>query len=325
MVAEPRPVSSIEEADRVLDTFPQLHNIEKLPEHECWVICRSILLPVYRSAPITQTVTLTDKPQVISFPINPQTAPIAKEFQPPNGTVTYRFEEADERREIHGFWLGAKRVRNCLAFLAGVPIPIHYAMASRRFLFRETYQIDMIMRYHPEVRNEDDAATSEWYAKLETIYPRAERILREISPMAPLGRAISLVGDAIWTSDIEESFLYSWRAIDVIAKGDYSAASKLVDADREMALAPYSALAPEDQGQDDCHRETSVSTKIRVTVAQRAPGTPDERVRELNKLRGTVAHDTVDVDQFRRVLDARWEAVHIARKVVTSAIEDSVP
>lgn len=319
-----RPPSPLEQADHALDAVPLLRDISKIPPNRCWVVCHSMLAPIYLSSPVTQTVTLTDKPQVITFPISPETTPIARVLQPPNGTVTYGFEEEDERRQIHGMFLGAKRVRNCLAFLAEVPVPIRYAFASQRILWRESYNVEMIMRYHPEIRALSDEATREWFAHLEKAFPRAEELLSRIPPMSPLGRAVSLVGDAIWSSDIEEAFLYAWRAVDVVAKEDFSRVRRLEGEAKAVALARYRALAPDEVLPEEHWRGPSVSTRIRVTVSERVQGVADERVREFNKLRGAVAHDTVDVDQFRRVLDCRWEAIHIARKVVESAISQTV-
>ena len=319
-----RPPSPLEQADLALDAVPLLKDISKIPPNQCWVVCRSMLAPIYVSSPVTQTVTLTDKPQVISFPISPETTPIAQVLQPPNGTVIYGFEEEDERRQIHGMFLGAKRVRNCLAFLAEVPVPIRYAFASQRILWRESYNVEMVMRYHPEIRAPSDEGGREWFAHLEKAFGRAEDLLRRIPPMSPLGRAVSLVGDAIWSSDVEESFLYAWRAVDVVAKEDFSAVRRLEGEARALSLAKYQALGPDEVVPEEHWRGPSVSTRIRVTVADRVQGVADERVREFNRLRGAVAHDTVDVDQFRRVLDCRWEAVHIARKVVESAISQTV-
>jgi hypothetical protein len=318
-----RAQSPVEQADRALDAIPMLRDISKIPPNQCWVVCRSMMAPIYVSSPVTQTVTLTDKPQVVTFPISPETTPIAQVLQPPNGTVIYGFEETDERRQIHGMFLGAKRVRNCLAFLAEVPVPIRYAFASQRILWRESYNVEMIMRYHPEIRGASDEAKREWFSHLEGAFGRAEELLRRIPPMSPLGRAISLVGDAIWSSDIEESFLYAWRAVDVAAKEDFSAVRRLEGGDRERALERYTSLAADEVSAENHWRGPSVSTRIRVTVANRANDVGDEKTKEFNKLRGAIAHDTVDVDQFRRVLENRWEAIHIARRVVESAIGDT--
>ena len=321
---ETRPPSPLEEADSALDAVPLLKDISEIPPNQCWVVCRSMMAPIYVSSPVTRTLTLTDQPQVISFPISPETTPIAQVLRPPNGTVVYAFEESDERRQIHGMFLGAKRVRNCLAFLAEVPVPIRYAFASQKMLWRESYDVEMIMRYHPEVRNPSDVGTRAWFDHLAQSFGRAEDILRRIHPMSPLGRSISLVGDAIWSSDIEESFLYAWRAVDVVAKSDYTTARRLEGAARDRALAPYAALDVEGTNEANCNHGPSVSNKVRVTVGNRAPGVADEKVREFNKLRGAVAHDTVDIDQFRRVLESRWEAVHIARTVVESSIRETI-
>jgi hypothetical protein len=101
----PQPLSPLEQADLALDTVPLLKDISKIPPKQCWVVCHSMLAPIYLSSPATQTVTLTDKPQVVTFPISPGTTPIAQVLQPPNSTVIYGFEEEDERRQIHGMFL----------------------------------------------------------------------------------------------------------------------------------------------------------------------------------------------------------------------------
>lgn len=64
-------------------------------------------------------------------------------------------------------------------------------------------------------------------------------------------------------------------------------------------------------------------TKILVTLGRRVGKVDAKRIRELHGLRGAIAHDTVDVDQFKRVLDGRPEAIQLAIQVVRSAIDSS--
>jgi len=304
-------------ADLEIDKTPQVREQPSLPAGEGWVVCCTIMGPVGISVPLTQKVTLGDKPQVIETLISPETAPIAKVFQPPNGIVTYRFVEADERRAVHNMFLGVKRVRNCLAFLVGVPIPVRYAFASKTTLWRGTYPIDDPMRYHPEVRPDSGIDPDQWNAWVRAAFSKAEDVLRRIHPMEPLGRAISLAGDAVWNMDPEEAFLFAWKAVDVIARLDYKAARAL----GPTAVAAYAALTRPAPGHEGCKPDVSVSTMIRVSLAKRLPDLGDARIVELNRLRGTVAHDTLDVHQFGDVIQARWEAIHIARSIVRGTID----
>ena len=318
----PRPKTVEEQAHGVLDAVPQLQNIEALGD-ECWVFACTAMHPVFLGVPKTHTVTLTDKPQSVTIPISAND-PIGRILNPPNGTVAYRFTESDERRAIHGLFLGAKRVRNCLAFLTGVPIPLVYAIASRRFLWRSDYRIDDPMRYHPEVSNLDSDTEPQWHDILRSAYVRAEQLLRDINPMAPLGRAISLVGDSLWTVDHEESFLYAWRAIDLVAKLDYRAAKSLAGEARAAAMAEYASVrSPSAPPIDECCRGPGDLPKILVTLGRRVGKVDSNRIRELHGLRGAIAHDTVDVDQFKRVLDGRPEAIQLAIQVVRFAIDSS--
>ncbi len=320
MGAPSGPVDPRDSAERAILDHRLFRDRESLAAGDCYVIAHSIMQPIYLSAPVTQTVQLTDRPQSITFQISHEATPPVREIRPPNGIVVYRFEEPDRQRMIYAMWLGAKRIRNCLSFLSGVPVPIRHAFVAKDLLMWETYDVEHIERYHPLPIHENEATARQWFDRLEASYPKAERLLRDLPPMSPRGRAVSLVGDSIWTWDMEESFLYAWRAIDVVAKLDYDGARRQpVGPLREAALAPYGPSAGETDA-SDCGGRVSISKKIRVTVATRAPDFPQEKTRRYNTLRGTVAHDTVDVDQLREIASARWEAQALARHIVISAI-----
>jgi len=293
---------------------------ESLPEGECYVVAHSIMRPVYLSAPITQTFNLTDQPQTFTARLSPETAPPVREIRPPNGLVLYRFNEPDRSRVPYAMWLGAKRIRNYLSFLAGVPVPIRYAFVARNLLWQEHDDVEQILRYHPRPVHEREDIARQWNDRIRGTFPKAEQLLQALGTMTPLGRAVSLVGDSIWEWDMEESFMYAWRAIDVVAKIDYGSARNLPEGPEKIAaLAPYLPTEGESDAADSGGR-VSISKKIQVTVARRAPEFPPKKTRRYNTLRGTVAHDTVDVDQLREISEARWEAQSLARRVVISAL-----
>jgi hypothetical protein len=302
--------SLIEEADRVLGGEPEVRNFQQAQDGDCWVVSRSIMGPIYIGAPQTKTVQLSDKPQTVEFNVDARTPPIAHILQPPNGTVKYHFHEADRALSVWKLYLGAKRIRNCVAFLAEIPIPFRYVFLSKtlKYPFNDTQDL---LRYHPETRVaiQNPALLKPWFDHVGESFALAADLLHRLSLDSALGRAVSLAGGAIWTDDPEDSFLSAWRSVDVIAKLDYSEISNRGDPAADASIT-------EDE------RDWSDSRKIREALSRRVPGLDPRLVGKLNELRGKVAHDTVTATAYRQLLELRWTAFDIASDCVRSRLTE---
>jgi len=305
----PRVVSVADEAEELLNREPEIRQFDQLPEGDCWVLSQSIMGPIYIGAPQSTTVQLSDKPQTVDFKLDARATPIAQVLQPPNGTVKYHFHERD--RDL-AFWklnLGAKRIRNCLAYLAEIPIPLRHVILSKTLMFRFDQTLDLL-RYHPEAMAAiaDPARLKPWFDHLEGAFTLTTSLLSRLPLDSALGRAVSLAGGAIWAEDPEDSFLSAWRCVDVIAKLDYSELN-------DSALPSAAVLAEGDE------RDWSDSKKIRESLSRRVPGLDPKLIGKLNELRGNVAHDTVTAQTYRDLLELRWTAFNIASDSVRSRLK----
>ena len=87
---------------------------------------------------------------------------------------------------------------------------------------------------------ESDEQRHAWDGMFQATYERTAKLLERIPPDSPLGRAVSLVGEAIWTVDPEERFFYAWRAVEVVANFDLSEARRrLQNGDEAYAVDIY--------------------------------------------------------------------------------------
>jgi hypothetical protein len=299
-----------DEADRILNEEKEVRDFRQLPKGERWIVSRSIMGPVYVGAPITQTVQLSDKPQSVDFEIDARTAAIAQVLQPPNGTIKYHFQEDDPHLAFWRLMMTTKRLRNSLAFVAEIPIPLRHVVLSSDLMWRFNHDQDL-QRYHPEIGSaiHDAKQLEEWYQHIDQSFSATTSLLSQLPPDSPLGRALALAGGAVWADDPEDGFLSAWRAVDVIAKIDYS------DLRRPTEPAP-------DDTFDKADASWSDSKKIRESLSRRVPGIDVALVSQFNELRGRIAHDTVTAELYRGLYEQRWTAFDIASRAVRSRLQE---
>lgn len=305
----PRVVQVANEAEEQLNREEEIRNFDQLREGDCWVVSRSIMGPVYVGAPMTTTVQLSDKPQSVEFNIDAKTTPVAQVLQPPNGTVKFRFLEVDPHLAFWKLMMAAKRLRNTLAFIAEVAIPLRHVVLSKSLMWRFNHDIEL-QRYHPEVGTaiHDPKRLEDWYGHIGLSFNETTQLLSQLTPDSPLARAVSLVGGAVWADDPEDGFLSAWRAVDVVAKLDYSEL-------RESVGEPSTESETEEVPWSD-------SKKIRESLVRRVPGIDLGQVGRFNELRGRIAHDTVTADLYRGLYEQRWVAFDIASRSVRSCLQD---
>lgn len=306
----PRPVSILEDADRKLSEEPEVRDFAKLVEGDCWIVSRTIMGPIYIGAPQTQTVQLTDKPQSVKFTVDARTTPIARVLQPPNGTIKFHFQESDASLAFWKLNMGAKRIRNYLAFLAEIPIPLRHLILSKLLMYPFSHDQDLT-RYHPEIRAaiQDPSRIGPWFKHVETAIAATSGLLARLPPDSPMGRAVSLAGGAVWADDPEDGFLSAWRAVDVVAKLDF--AKSALPSNRHQVVTP--AASPSGWTE---------AKKIRESLTRRVPGIDSNLISDFNKLRGKIAHDTVSAEDYRHLYQVRWAAFNIASDSVRSRLED---
>ncbi len=305
-----RLVRAADEADRLLSLEPEVRNFETLAEGECWVVSQSIMAPIFVSAPQTVSVQLTDQPQSVEFALDPSATQTAMVLQPPNGTVKLHFQEPDRQLAFWRLVMGAKRIRNTLAFISEIPIPLRHVILTKSLMFRFNHDQD-IQRYHPETGSaiQDPSRLEPWYGHVERSFAAASELLSQLPMDSPVNRAISLAGGAVWADDPEDGFLSAWRAVEVVAKLDYS--------NRDET---QSHVGSEATGADT--GPWSDAKKVRESLSHRISGVDLNLVNRLIDLRGRIAHDTVNAELYKGLYEQRWVGFNMACQTVRSYLQD---
>ncbi|MDG6909783.1 MAG: hypothetical protein JRN08_05390 [Nitrososphaerota archaeon] len=317
--------SSIEVAEQILNQDATVRGYDALTVGEYWVVAVAIMQPVYLSSPKTVTTELTDKPQTVTMPIGGPDTIIERTLQPPNGVVRYHFrsDSSDEKGRVFRSFMSARAVRNYLAFVAEMPIPLRYVMMTKGFMWRLNFDIDQ-MRYHhlPDEANPDKAAVM--YSEISASYTVAEALLAMVDPSVPLGRAISSVGRAVWNEDDEDAFLAAWRGVDVVSKEDYRVAKTGADNGRDELLRPYLEAEAKSE-KNGSVRKVSDLAKVQISIQRRLGDVSEKRVSELNEVRGIIAHDVLGPKRFETIRQDKWEMIGIARRLIVSVVREKQP
>ena len=235
-------------------------------------------------------------------------------YAPPQGTFEKRFAETDRTVLVDRLLLTAERVRNYLAFCAKMPLSSVGVVSGPSFL--APVRMDCPPeRYAPPGPPESDEQRAAWDGMFRATYDRTDRLLNEIPPDSPLGRAVSLVGEAIWTADPEERFFYAWRALEVVANFDLSEARRrLQHGDETYAVGYLRRGVPSLLGSNELRLNGLL--RVQASMETRKPDLSPEKIAGYYDLRNAVAHGNVSVEQHAMITEATGEITSLALDVV---------
>jgi len=246
-------------------------------------------------------------------------------WTPPNETFVRRFSEPDGMLRLDRLHTTAQRVRSYLAFCAGFPVPVVAIVASKDFL--RAVRLECDPDRYPLARARglpSDSEMAAWTTALEQAYLRGQSLLNHFPPDEPKGRAISLVGAAIWAEEPEERFFYAWRALEVIATYDLAAVRRNVLAGDLTRASLYF-----DRKAVPLVSEQNVVIdpleKVAVSVQSRVPETRMETIERYYALRNAIAHGTVSPEEHLEVLKASVPITALALQTANSCIEENGP
>jgi hypothetical protein len=230
------------------------------------------------------------------------------------------FSEGDQLVRVDRGMMTAERVRNYLAYTAGMPLPLVGAIVSKEFLL--PFQMGCPpQRYGPELTSDLSTLKTQWYLKLDSAFDRTRKLMDTLAPEEPLARAVSLVGESIWAPDVEERFFYAWRALEVIGNADLRAARRSLAQGNPAPAQPYLALNVDallEKGQV----RLDPSQLVEVSVSTRAPDLRPNPVGEFYNLRNAIAHGDVPQEKHFSIAKRSTEIVGLAYRLVESALRD---
>jgi hypothetical protein len=242
-------------------------------------------------------------------------------FVDPHDAVFERlFSEEDPLLRVDRAMMIAEHVRNYLAYSSGMPLPLVGACVSREFLL--PFQMDCPpQRYGPELTPDLSDLRQSWYRKLDLAYERTRRLIDLRAPDEPLARAISLVGEAIWTPDAEERFFYAWRALEVIGNADLRAARRSYTDGKPGPAQPYLARNADallEKGQV----KLDPLQLVEVSIAVRAPDLSPNPAGDYYDLRNAIAHGDVPLDKHLAIVKRSGEIVALAYRLTESTLSE---
>lgn len=235
-------------------------------------------------------------------------------YAPPGATFEKRFTEPDRTVLVDRLLSTAERVRNYLAFCAKMPL------SSVGVIIGPSYLAPVRMecppeRYAPPGPPESDEQRLAWDGMFHATYERTDNLLKGIPPESPLGRAVSLVGESIWTVDPEERFFYAWRALEVVANFDLSEARRRLQGGDETVATGYlrrglSRLL----GSNELRLDAQL--KVQASMERRKPDLSPDKVAEFYELRNAIAHGDVTAEQHAAIAKATGEITPLSLEVV---------
>lgn len=290
----------IAEAVRLLMEMDQIRNRDALADDDGWILARTILLP-------WKLVDAEGK--------------VLKEIVPPNGALRYHVSEQDPQKAVTKLWMAVERIKKYLAFSYRSPLPFYYYFVRKILLIPQTLEVEAMAYYPVALTASGDKPTDQWFAELRQCYSTTQQLLDRVTPDSYLDRSISLVGAAHSSSDLEDRFLYSWRAIDVLATKDFGAA-KANRLSEPSAAQSYIDRHIEDLLKEQPTRITGY-TKAVVMLQGRIPSfdETETNLKRLYALRSVLAHGAADVEQFEEIERSLKATMGLARQAVSSCIE----
>ena len=244
-------------------------------------------------------------------------------FTPPNAVFDLRFTETDLLTGVDRMFSTTERVRNYIAFVSLMVVPIAVVYSSKSFFTGMRYEAptDGYAPQRMPATNKEVESVTRGYGDS---FDNARKLLLGIPPESPLGRAVSLIGEAICTRDTEERFFYAWRALEVLGNFDLSHARKQATEGDRDAARPYI-----ERGVDTLLNAQPVKVdalaKVAVSVRTRDPSVSEVKIDEFYELRNAIAHGDVTIPQHARILPLSAEVLMLARKLVAQAVFGEYP
>lgn len=245
-------------------------------------------------------------------------------LSPPNETLTVRFNEAEALLRMDRLFSTAERIRNLVTFAVGHAVPMAVQLTSADFL--HTVRMDAPPPSDvPRAAVEGDPAAAEgWYDGFRRGYAEAQRCLDLLKPAGPESRAISLVGEAMWSPDVEERFFYCWRALEVIGNLDLELARRLLAEGVATLSEPYLRLVADTVMAGQAAR-IDTPARVRIAVAKRFPELQQSQVDQYYRLRNAIAHGDVSAEQHLEILKAGPDIFRLARESARGFVPPVAP
>jgi hypothetical protein len=209
----------------------------------------------------------------------------------------------------------ARRIRNYAAFTTSLRLPLAYRMIAKDLLWPQSFGTDFFL-YPPELSFRQ-IAKEDWVASMTKLFDKSSELLASIPNDSFLDRAIGHLGEAIWTDDIEDSFLRCWRSLETIADWDFLTAKAAFEKSLENTLRPY--LEESDLGKVTPRSDKiGKLQRVLVMVRSHSPKTSPELVKEFWDLRNAIAHGEVTHDKYKEILVKRASIFSLAHGIIDS-------
>ena len=241
-------------------------------------------------------------------------------YAPPNGTFEKRFSESNREILVDRLLSTAERVRNYLAFCARKPLSSVGVISGPGIIAPLRMECPP-ERYAPPGPPETEVQKTEWDHMFHATYERTDKLLREVRPDSPMGRAISLVGEAIWTVDPEERFFYAWRALEVVANFDLSQARRSLQSGDETNATGYLRRGISRLLEGNVLRLDAL-LKIQASMEKRMPDFSPEKIQIYYNLRNGIAHGDVSAEQHAEIAKVTGEITSLSLDVVNRWAEE---
>jgi len=221
----------------------------------------------------------------------------------------------------------AERNRNLVTFTVGHAIPMAIQLASQDFLHSIRMEAQPAVDPPRAAIEGDLKAAEEWYTRFRRGYAEAQLCLDRLNPWGAESRSMSLVGEAMWTSDVEERFFYSWRALEVIGNLDLQIARRKLSAGELEPSELYLRAAAETllAGQT---AKIDTPARVQIAIAKRFPEVEKSRVEYYYDLRNAIAHGDVSAEQHLEILKSGPEihklAFEAAKRLVPEASNGTI-
>jgi hypothetical protein len=272
---------------------------QTLPEAECWVVARTT---------------------VKALLIGSQEGKVVDAIIPPLREFRVKLNAANPADVFLYCSRGAKRIRNYLAYATESPIPIGFKMMAKTLLLPQAYDSRDFL-YPPQLAF-GDTTREQWSKSLDRSYDLTTELLGKVVPDSYHDRAINHLGEAVWSTDVEDSFLRCWRALETIADWDFLNAKETYESMFEDKIRPYldeeeaKRISIKSGRIDKLHR-------VLVTYRLRASSTHDEVIKGFWGLRHAIAHGEVNQEKYKAILLKRPEIFRLAHDIVASAVAGS--
>lgn len=240
-------------------------------------------------------------PVVQEIPPGPVT-----ELTPPVGQFSKRFSVPVGEEGTDRLFSAAQRIRDYLSFASRRAIPLVAILGGkhrdgRELLYPVRFSADAGRSLPPPGTHRTTESVARWYDFVRETYTLTQRFLEELAPGSPLSRAVTLTGEGIWTTDLEERFFYGWRALEVVANEDLRVARAELESgkgDRSQAyFAPHRMAW---LSRERVYLETS--TMIETSVKHRLPDADVTRFDKYYELRNAIAHGDVSPEQHLEIV-----------------------